>query len=222
MRKSRVANGNSRHISHFLQDMETQTAENIYQALKPKGCRQHSRCRGMPWFWRDETLPALTITCLNYDKKVVEGNQNPGNKFVMVEGDGCSLPYADKSFSLVFSNSVIEHVGDFSRQKQFASELRRVGQKLWVQTPAFECFIEPHFWSPFFHWLPIGLRIRWGRWLTLWGWLEKPSPDEVLELVKEIRLLNKREFKSLFPDCEIITEKMLWIFPKSYIAVRRA
>ncbi len=194
----------------------------FFKLLSPTDADSILDVGGMPWFWRDETLPRLTITCLNQDKKVVEGNQNPGGKFVMVEGDGCGLPYGDKSFSLVFSNSVIEHVGDFSRQMQFASELRRVGRKLWVQTPAYECFIEPHFWSPFFHWLPIGLRIRWGRWLTLWGLLEKPSPDEVLELVKEIRLLNKREFKNLFPDCEIITEKMLGIFPKSYIAVRRA
>jgi len=27
--------------------------------------------------------------------------------------------------------------------------------------------------------------------------------------------------QQLFPDCEIIIERMLWIIPKSYIAIRR-
>ena len=122
---------------------------------------------------------------------------------------------------MVFSNSVIEHVGDLARQKRFAGELRRVGQRLWVQTPAYEFFIEPHFLAPFFHWLPVAWRIQTGRWATLWGWLEKPSPQRVREMVEEIRLLKKNEFQELFPDCQILTEKILGILPKSYIAVRK-
>ena len=121
----------------------------------------------------------------------------------------------------MFSNSVIEHVGTFSREKQFAGELRRVGQRLWVQTPAYEFFIEPHFLCPFFHWLPVPWRIYMARWATLWGWLEKPRAQKSREMVEEIRLLKKKEFQELFPHCEVITEKMLGILPKSYIAVRK-
>jgi len=176
---------------------------------------------GLPGFWKEAGLSGVTINCLNPDKKAVRWLQNEGENIFMLEGDGCDLPCPDKSYSIVFSNSVIEHVGDLARQKQFAGELRRVGQRLWVQTPAYEFFIEPHFLCPFFHWLPVPWRLRTGRWVTLWGWLEKPSSQQVREMVEEIRLLKKKEFQELFPDCEIITEKIWGILPKSYIAVRK-
>jgi hypothetical protein len=54
------------------------------------------------------------------------------------------------------------------------------------------------------------------------GGSKKPSPYRVREMVEEIRLLKKKEFQELFPDCEILTEKMWGILPKSYIAVRQA
>jgi Methyltransferase domain len=53
----------------------------------------------------------------------------------VVLGDGASLPFADRSFDLVFSNSVIEHVGGRAEQARFAREIARVGKQYWVQTP---------------------------------------------------------------------------------------
>ena len=55
--------------------------------------------------------------------------------FTFVSGDGCQLPFADQSFEIVFSNSVIEHVGTPAQQRRFADEVRRVGKRYWVQTP---------------------------------------------------------------------------------------
>ncbi len=53
---------------------------------------------------------------------------------------------------VVFSNSVIEHVGTWEDQQAFAAEVRRVGRRLWV--PAYECPIEPHYLAPLVHYLP--------------------------------------------------------------------
>lgn len=144
--------------------------------------------------------------------------EEPG--FDFRAGDGCALPFADGEFDVVFSNSVIEHVGSWERQQAFAREARRVGRRLWVQTPAREFFIEPHLLAPFVHWLPRRTQRGLIRWATGWGWLTRPTPAQVDEFLAEVRLLTRREMTELFPDCEILTERFLGL-PKSYIAVRR-
>jgi hypothetical protein len=177
---------------------------------------------GSPSFWEDLDAPRLQITCLNRDPAFQVPTQPPGQGLITkVYGDGRRLSYADRSFAIGFSNSVIEHVGTWEEQKDFAREMLRVGQKIWVQTPAYECPIEPHFLAPFFHWLPSTWRKKLARNFTAWGWMERPSPEEAADMVREIRLLRKKEMHELFPTCEIITEKLWGVFPKSYIAVRR-
>jgi hypothetical protein len=49
--------------------------------------------------------------------------------------------------------------------------------------------------------------------------LASHNPDE---MIAEIRLLTLREMEELFPDCEILRERFLGIFTKSYIAFRPA
>jgi len=137
----------------------------------------------------------------------------------LVLGDGCALPFADKSFDVLFSNSVIEHVGTWERQQAFAREARRVGRRLWVQTPAREFFIEPHLIAPVIHWLPHSWQRRLIRNFTVRGWLERPGPRDVEEFLAEVRLLTFAEMQSLFPDCTIMRERFLGL-TKSYIAVR--
>ena len=172
---------------------------------------------GYPWFWRESALRnPITLLNLAFPAGLAESSPD----YAMVVGDGCALPYADNSFDLVFSNSVIEHVGSWSRQQAFASEVRRVGGRLWVQTPAYGFFIEPHLIAPFVHWLPTHWQSRLLRNFTPWGWLTRPTPEKVAEFLAEVRLLKRAEMQILFPDCEIMVERFLGL-PKSYIAVRR-
>jgi len=46
-----------------------------------------------------------------------------------VVGDARCMPFRDKAFDIVFSNSVIEHVGSWEDQRKFAEEIRRVGKR---------------------------------------------------------------------------------------------
>lgn len=141
------------------------------------------------------------------------------SKIARVIGDGCALPFADRSFDIVFSNSVIEHVGTWERQEKYASEVRRVGIAVWIQTPAREFFIEPHLVAPFIHWLPRSWQRRLIRNFTVRGWLDRPEPKQIEGFLNEVRLLTFAEMKVLFPDCVILKERFLGLC-KSYIATR--
>jgi len=162
-----------------------------------------------------------SIDIINVHPVAWDGAIFPNHNIRTIVGDGCALRFADKSYDIAFSNSVIEHVGSWDNQQAFAAEIRRIGKSIWVQTPAFECPIEPHYLAPFVHWLPKNIQRKIIRWLTPRGLIHKLSRKEVNEMVETTRLLKKREMRVLFPDCELYTEHLFGIIPKSYIAVRK-
>src|SRR5687767_14553261 len=67
-------------------------------------------------------LPGITITLLNLsEQKIYLPN------FISVVGDATNLSeYPDKSFDIVFSNSVIEHLFTKANQEKMAFEVMRV------------------------------------------------------------------------------------------------
>jgi hypothetical protein len=175
---------------------------------------------GNPFIWEiatEDGLPQIeNITVLNvYD---VDHATLPSNVRWIV-GDGCKLPFADREFDVVFSNSVIEHLGEHDSQVSFAKEIGRVGKGYWVQTPDPRFFIEPHYLSPFVHWLPMDLRRKVAGRATTWGILTRPSKQEIEDRLKEIRLIAPKEFKAMFPGAEIMVERFIGM-PKSLVAKR--
>lgn len=174
---------------------------------------------GAPWVWMiaaDHGLCAPQITLLNIFRD--DGPLPPNMRWIVA--DGCQLPFEDGEFDVVFSNSVIEHLGNRNQQVRFAREIRRVGRQYWVQTPDPRFFVEPHYLAPFVHWLPANLRRKVARYGTLWGLLQRPSQKEIDERIEEIRLIPSREFEELFPGANIIHERWMGM-PKSLIAVWR-
>lgn len=126
-------------------------------------------------------------------------------------GDATDMrQYEDGQFDVCFSNSVIEHVGGFKNQKKMASEVVRVGKIGYLQTPNRYFPIEPHFLFPFFQFLPD----RIAEFLVMKGKKIK-NREKAHSLVKSVRLLNKRELESLFPDARIEKERVFGL-TKSY------
>ena len=146
----------------------------------------------------------------------------PPHSVEIVHGDGTNLPFADQSFDLVFSNSVIEHVGDEARQAMFAAEIQRVAPRCWVQTPDRWFPVEPHLWTPFIHFLPK----CWQRFIvprfSIWQLLIRCSGDQrqyyIDQYLDEIRLLSATEIRRLFPKATILKERFLGL-SKSLIAI---
>ena len=71
-----------------------------------------------------------------------------------IKADGLNLPFRDKSFDLVTSFAVIEHIGSRTRQKHHIQELCRVGKKCFITTPNRWHPMEVHTMLPILHWLP--------------------------------------------------------------------
>jgi len=174
---------------------------------------------GAPNTWIAESRDALKIPVTLVNLRFPDPDAATDGRFTTVAGDATHLPFADASFDIAFSNSVIEHMTTWERQQAFAAEARRVARALWIQTPARSFPLEPHLLAPFFQHLPRALQRRMARRFTLWGLLTRPSDARVDEMLSDIRLLTLREMTELFPDCRILRERVLGL-TKSYIAVR--
>jgi hypothetical protein len=158
------------------------------------------------------------VTILNLPRAAPERSG-----FDLVFASGCALPFADRSFDIVFSNSVIEHVGDPASQGRFADEIRRVARGYFVQTPNRWFPVEPHLLTPLIHFLPRAWQGPIVRRFTVWQWMERPSEDRrafyIEHYLNDIRLLSHGDMARLFPDATVIRERW-WGWTKSLIAVR--
>jgi hypothetical protein len=133
-------------------------------------------------------------------------------------GDARDLSrFESRAFDLVFSNSVIEHVGDIEAQRRMAGEVMRLGRSYYVQTPNRRFPIEPHFLLPYFGFWPRDLRIALVQRFAL-GWYPRlPDRDEARELVDSHHLLDERDMRALFPGATLHRECVLGL-TKSLIA----
>jgi len=127
-----------------------------------------------------------------------------------VKGNACQMKeFDDYHFDVVFSNSVIEHVGNFEDQKMMADEMQRLAKKFFLQTPNFYSPVEPHFFIPLFQFLPIQIQIFLVQNFNC-GYLKKtPNKKEAKKVVRSIRLLKESEIKKLFPESIIKKERFL-------------
>jgi hypothetical protein len=169
---------------------------------------------GTAGFWRvmGAERTSLSITLLNQlpPKEHASG-------LISVMGDARNMrEFQDEEFDVVFSNSVIEHVGTLDDQRAMASEIRRVGRRYFVQTPNRYFPIEPHFLVPGFQFLPLSVRAGWLARRNV-GWYTKaPTYEAALSEVARIRLLTRGEFQRLFPDGRLHTERFFGL-AKSFV-----
>ncbi len=139
---------------------------------------------------------------------------------ISVAGDArCMCEFTDRQFDVVFSNSVIEHVGVLQQQRQMADEVQRVGKRYYLQTPNRYFPIEPHVLLPFFQFLPFFLQVFiLAHIRTPWGW-KLANRQEAIAYLRDIRLLSEKELRQLFPGCSIYKEKVLGL-TKSFVVYK--
>ena len=156
----------------------------------------------------------LDVTIVNLPGVDVKPAADSRHSFHFVVGDATRLDYDDNHFDLVFSNSVIEHVGGEKQEQAFAREARRLAPSYYVQTPSVWFPLEAHSGVPFWWALPDRLRQRiierWRKKLPAWT-----------EMIEGTTVISRKKLERYFPDGTLITERVAGI-PKSYAVFRTA
>jgi hypothetical protein len=169
---------------------------------------------------RPRRLVLLNPEAYALDASVVEGVE-------MVQGDACDPPaaLAGESFDLVYSNSVIEHVGGAWRRRAFAASVHELAPSHWVQTPYRYFPLEPHWLFPGLQFMPLAARAGVDRvWPLRANRAQDPNADPrrtAVGYALGVELLSKTEFRYLFPESELLDERVAGL-TKSLIAVRVA
>lgn len=138
----------------------------------------------------------------------------------VADGDACDPPPSilSAAYDLVYSNSVIEHVGGHHRRRQFAAVVESAADRFWVQTPYRYFPLEPHWLLPGLQHLPVLVRahltLRWPLTHT-----RAPTLDRSIAAQLATELLDITQMRFYFPRAEIELERMAGV-PKSIIAAR--
>jgi SAM-dependent methyltransferase len=165
-------------------------------------------------FWIDEGYHKkdILITIINVLPEV-SGYSN----IRVITADACDLSiFKDKAFDISFSNSLIEHLHTKDKQIKMANEAMRVSKYFFIQTPNRYFPVEPHFKFPFFQFLPRFLQIFLQTKTSIINGV-RYKKEYAVNIVKEIRLLSKKEMKELFPKSQLHVERVLGL-AKSFVA----
>ena len=124
----------------------------------------------------------------------------------VIVADGDRLPLGDGSIEMTVCNSVIEHVDN---PDALATEIRRVSQGYFLQTPNGDFPLETHSFIaiPFYNFIP-------------WVWLRRfvcKIFGANFEYVSSVRYLPERKLRLLFPEATITYEKALGLKKSFYV-----
>jgi len=162
---------------------------------------------GTAEFWRQRgwaDRDGVRITLVNLQTETTDLPHNVR----AIQGDVTNLRHLpNDAFDVAFSNSVIEHLFTWEGQQRMAAEIKRLAPAYWIQTPNFWFPMEPHFLVPGWQWLPIAARVAVLRCVRCGSRGPCGSKREASQAVREIRLLRKRELRTLFPVATIEPER---------------
>jgi len=170
--------------------------------------------------WHRALVRPRHVTVLN----LIEPGRSDDDWIAPVVGDACQAAQAlrkadvDTEFDVVFSNSLIEHVGGHARRSELARQIHRLAPRHSVQTPYRYFPLEPHWLFPGMQFMPAAARVRVA---TNWP-LVHTRPENIDQARQDVlwtELIGVTEMRDYFPASSILHERLLGI-TKSLIAVR--
>lgn len=173
---------------------------------------------GYAWNWTTAPDHPKTVLVVNLDDQPATDMPSWAEQ---IKGDACALPtdVLERRFDLVYSNSLIEHVGGYFKRVAVAQAVQALGTHHWVQTPARSFPVEQHWVFPFFQFFPVIVRANISRrWPLSPPHLREATIEENVDNVLGVDLVSVAEMRRLFPQAEIFRERFLGL-TKSIIAV---
>lgn len=162
--------------------------------------------------WRTSTLRPLGVTLVNIAPQV---HIEPWMNFV--RADACSGGFGQ--YDLVFSNSLMEHLGGHARRQQFADVVQQSAPSWWIQTPYRYFPLEPHWFFPCFQFLPFKMRLEICRRWDIGHIGAHPNIRDAAEAVSSTELISATEMRAYFFTSEIWFERLAGL-PKSLVAIK--
>lgn len=169
--------------------------------------------------WLRTPVRPKSVTVVN----LFEPGRSELDWLMPVTGDACAARNAlagagaMTSFDLVFSNSLLEHVGGHAKRAELAAEVRELAPRHWVQTPYRYFPVEPHWLFPFMQFLPVAVRIPIAHKWPL-SHSKPASRAEAQSNVLWTDLVGITEMRAYFPESRIVREKVAGL-TKSITAV---
>jgi hypothetical protein len=171
---------------------------------------------GTSAFWSEAPVRPYKLALLNLEP------QGWAPWYQSVTGDVCSpsKEITDWKYDLVFSNSVIGHVGGHQRRLEFASVVHSCADQHWIQTPYRYFPIDPFMVFPGWSFLPVPVRaqvcLHWPH-----GSRQRSTHDLAVETTLEVEFLTKTEMHYYFPKSLLWMERLAGL-PKSIVAAKKA
>lgn len=171
--------------------------------------------------WERCPIRPKSVTVLN----LFPSAATDGHWVMSVAGDACQAKtvlaesgFRD-GFDLVYSNSLIEHLGGHARRAEFAQQVADLAPRHWVQTPYRYFPLEPHWLFPGMQFLPVAARTHIAQHWPL-AHTKPSSRAEARSEVLWTELVGKADMGHYFPQSEIVSEKIFGL-TKSLIAIGR-
>ncbi|MEO5574191.1 MAG: methyltransferase domain-containing protein [Gammaproteobacteria bacterium] len=132
------------------------------------GVSSSARIKGENVFLEEFALRPDLYTGLGVEDLSEVAAAHPDKRFVRYAGG--KFPFKDNEFDWVFSNAVIEHVGDDDAHLMFINEMLRVAKTVFFTTPNKFFPVESHTNAIFLHWVPGEIFYRWcARYRPYWN-----------------------------------------------------
>lgn len=155
------------------------------------------------WFYAP-TRPKHVVI-LNLDGR----NSGERDWYVARAGDACQPPadLLSQDFDLVFSNSLLEHVGGHARRKQLAEVISVAAPHHWVQTPYRYFPMEPHWLVPGMQFLPITAQAAISRRMPFGPANRTMTAERIVDECSYVELIGLTQMRGYFPSSDIWCER---------------